>query len=57
VNDYDASTIKKRGEGIGLRNIRKRMEIVYNQPDLIQVTDHKTSFEVQLIIPQKQPAS
>lgn len=57
VNDYDASTIKKRGEGIGLRNIRKRMEIVYNQPDLIQVTDHKTSFEVQLIIPQKQSAS
>ncbi|MBL7967655.1 MAG: histidine kinase [Prolixibacteraceae bacterium] len=57
VNDYDASTIKKRGEGIGLRNIRKRMEIIYNQPDLIQVTDHKTSFEVQLVIPQKQSAS
>lgn len=57
VNDYDASTIKKRGEGIGLRNIRKRMEIIYNQPDLIKITDHKTSFEVQLIIPQKQAAS
>lgn len=57
TNDYDASTIKKRGEGIGLRNIRKRMEIIYNQPDLIQVTDHKTSFEVQLIIPQKQSVS
>jgi len=53
VNDYDASSIKRKGEGIGLRNIRKRMEIVYNQPDLIQITDHKTSFEVQLIIPQK----
>jgi len=57
VNDYDASTIKKRGEGIGLRNIRKRMEIIYNQPDLIKITDHKTSFEVQLIIPQKQAVS
>jgi sensor histidine kinase YesM len=57
VNDYDASTIKKRGEGIGLRNIRKRMEIIYNQPDLIRITDHKTSFEVQLIIPQKQAVS
>ncbi len=57
VNDYDANTIKKRGEGIGLRNIRKRMEIIYNQPDLIQVTDHKTSFEVQLVIPQKQSVS
>jgi len=54
VNDYDASTIKRRGEGIGLRNIRKRMEIIYNSPDLMKVTDNKTNFEVQLIIPQKQ---
>jgi sensor histidine kinase YesM len=57
VNDYDSSTIKRRGEGIGLRNIRKRMEIIYNNPELMKVTDHKTSFEVQLIIPQKQAVS
>ena len=56
-NDYDTSTIKKKGEGIGLRNIRKRMEIIYNNPDLIKIIDHKTSFEVQLIIPQKQTLS
>jgi len=56
-NDYDDSSIKRRGEGIGLRNIRKRMEIIYNQPDLMKITDHKTSFEVQLIIPQKQAIS
>ncbi len=57
VNDYDSSTIKRRGEGIGLRNIRKRMEIIYNSPDLMKVTDNKTNFEVQLIIPQKQAVS
>lgn len=57
VNDYDSTTIKRRGEGIGLRNIRKRMEIIYNSPDLMKVTDNKTSFEVQLIIPQKQAVS
>lgn len=57
VNDYDSTTIKRRGEGIGLRNIRKRMEIIYNTPDLMKVTDHKTSFEVQLTIPQKQAVS
>lgn len=56
-NDYDADTIKRRGEGIGLQNIRKRMEIIYNQPDLLKIFDHKTSFEVQLIIPQKQAVS
>jgi two-component system, LytTR family, sensor kinase len=57
LNDYDAETIKRKGEGIGLRNIRQRMAIIYNQPDLIRVTDHKTSFEVQLFLPQKQPVS
>lgn len=54
-NDYDASTLKRKGEGIGLRNIRKRLEIIYNQPDLIKITDSKTSFEIQLIIPQNKP--
>ena len=53
-NDYDSETVKRKGEGIGLRNIRKLMEIIYNLPDLMSITDHKTSFEVQLIIPQKQ---
>ena len=57
VNDYESNTIKRRGEGIGLRNIKKRMEIIYNNPDLMKVTDNKTSFEVQLIIPQKQAVS
>ena len=57
VNDYDLDTIKRKGEGIGLRNIRQRMQIIYNQPDLIKITDHKTKFEVQLIIPQKLAVS
>ncbi len=57
TNDYDASTMKRKGEGIGLRNIRKRMEIIYNNPELVKVTDNKTSFEIQLIIPQKLAVS
>ena len=57
TNDYDAATMKRKGEGIGLRNIRKRMEIIYNNPELVKVTDNKTSFEVQLIIPQKPAVS
>ena len=56
-NDYDSSTIKRKGEGIGLKNIRKRMEIIYNSPDLLKINDLKTSFEVQLIIPQKTAES
>jgi sensor histidine kinase YesM len=56
-NEYDPVSIKRKGEGIGLKNIRKRMEIIYNQPDLMKITDHKTSFEVQLVIPQKSNPS
>jgi sensor histidine kinase YesM len=57
VNDYEPSSAKHKGEGIGLRNIRKRLEIIYKKPDLIKITDDKTSFEVQLIIPQKPAES
>ena len=53
TNEYDPVSLKRKGEGIGLKNIRKRLEIIYNQPDLMKITDHKTSFEVQLVIPQK----
>ena len=56
-NDYDASTLKRKGEGIGLQNIRKRLEIIYNQPDLMKIRDSKTSFEIQLTIPQKHSMS
>ena len=56
-NEYDSDSVKRKGEGIGLRNIRQRMEILYNQPDLIRITDHRTSFEVELFIPQKQTMS
>lgn len=57
LNDYDASTLKRKGEGIGLQNIRKRLEIIYNKPDLMKIRDLKTSFEIQLTIPQKHSMS
>jgi sensor histidine kinase YesM len=54
INDYDPDSMKKRGEGIGLRNIRQRLEIIYGNPDLMKVTDSRTRFEVQITIPQIQ---
>lgn len=51
-NDYDPSTRSKRGEGIGLRNIRDRLQIIYNNPLLMKVEDNKTDFKVILAIPQ-----
>lgn len=51
-NDYDSSTRSKRGEGIGLRNIRDRLQIIFNNPLLMKVEDNKTNFKVTLAIPQ-----
>lgn len=52
VNSYDSNAVHRKGEGIGLRNIRQRLSIIYKNSELLQVKDHKTSFEVKLSIPQ-----
>jgi sensor histidine kinase YesM len=51
-NDYDPNAVHRKGEGIGLRNIRQRLAIIYKNPDLLQTKDHKNRFEVKLSIPQ-----
>jgi sensor histidine kinase YesM len=45
--------ISKRGEGIGLRNIRDRLEIIYGNPHLMTLEDNRKEFTVTLTIPQK----
>jgi two-component system, LytTR family, sensor kinase len=53
-NSYDPGVISKRGEGIGLRNIRERLKIIYGNPGLLKVKDNKKIFTVTLTIPQNQ---
>lgn len=52
-NTYDPDVLSKKGEGIGLRNIRERLEIIYGNPGLLKVEDNKKEFKVTLTIPQK----
>lgn len=52
TNNYDPNSISKKGEGIGLRNIRDRLQIIYNNPMLMKVEDSKQEFKVTLAIPQ-----
>ncbi|MHA7111690.1 sensor histidine kinase [Sunxiuqinia elliptica] len=54
-NDYDADSAMNRGEGIGLRNIRQRLELIYGSGDLLRITDQKTSFIVELLLPKTIP--
>ena len=51
-NTYDSSVQSKKGEGIGLRNIRDRLQIIYGNPLLMKVEDNKKEFKVTLAIPQ-----
>lgn len=52
-NNYDPDTLPRKGEGIGLRNIRDRLQIIYGNPMLMHVEDTKREFKVTLAIPQK----
>ena len=53
TNNYDPNAVAKKGEGIGLRNIRDRLQIIYGNPMLMKVEDKKDKFIVTLSVPQK----
>jgi len=52
-NAYDPGVRSKKGEGIGLRNIRERLQIIYGNPALLKIKDTHKVFSVILTIPQK----
>ncbi|MFZ5429617.1 MAG: sensor histidine kinase [Bacteroidota bacterium] len=51
-NTYDPDVINRKGEGIGLRNIRERLQIIYGGSAIVKVTDDKNFFTITLRIPQ-----
>lgn len=51
-NSYDPNAVAKKGEGIGLKNIRDRLQIIFGNPLLLKVEDNKNTFKVTLTIPQ-----
>jgi two-component system, LytTR family, sensor kinase len=52
-NSYDPGIRNKKGEGIGLRNIRERLQIIYGNPGLLKIKDTKKLFTISITIPQK----
>jgi two-component system LytT family sensor kinase len=52
-NDYDPETVKPKGEGIGLKNIRKRLQLIYLRSDLLHVTADKMVFRAVLKLPKE----
>ena len=51
-NDYDPEAVKKKGQGIGLANIRKRLQLIYQRQDLLEIQAEKMIFKATLKIPK-----
>ncbi len=50
-NNYDPESFSKAGTGTGLKNIRKRLKLFYNQEDLLVINDNKKTYQVTIFIP------
>jgi sensor histidine kinase YesM len=53
-NNFSAESVSRRGKGLGIKNIKRRLEIYYKQSDLLTISKTESAFEVELKIPQKQ---
>ncbi|MFT3740685.1 MAG: histidine kinase [Breznakibacter sp.] len=52
INNYDPEAIARKGESVGLENVRNRLRMLYHTDGLIQVIRENHHFEVMLTIPQ-----
>jgi sensor histidine kinase YesM len=50
-NNFEPGNSCSKGTGIGLKNIKDRLEIIYGQPNLITVQTEGNIFRVKLFIP------
>lgn len=51
-NNFDSSHVSRKGAGIGLRNVRNRLMLIYGRDDLVHILKSENEFEVKLQIPQ-----
>lgn len=53
VNDFDPDAVVKKGEGIGLKNIKSRLKLTYQRQDLLKIEKGERVFTALLKIPQE----
>ena len=51
-NTFDSDVQSKKGEGIGLRNIRERLQVIYGNPHFLHTSINNNEFTVTLSVPQ-----
>ncbi|MFA3782741.1 sensor histidine kinase [Melioribacteraceae bacterium 4301-Me] len=50
-NNFDPEAVPKKGEGIGIKNIRNRLKLIYNQDNLISTEKVGNIFKANIYIP------
>ncbi|MGD8780390.1 MAG: histidine kinase [Ignavibacteria bacterium] len=50
-NNFDIDAVPRKGEGIGLQNIKNRLKLIYNHENLITYSKEKNIFRVNIYIP------
>ena len=50
-NQFDSTQHKKSGTGTGLTSVKKRLAVIYNRQDLVEINRKEGIFEVILYIP------
>ncbi|MGA7723487.1 MAG: histidine kinase [Ignavibacteriaceae bacterium] len=51
-NDFEPGFSTPKGTGIGLQNVKRRLELIYGLPHLLEVTKKNNHFKVSILIPQ-----
>ena len=53
-NNYEPGAPSRKGAGIGLRNIRERLKLIYQDDSLLQTHNEPGNFKVTICIPEKR---
>ena len=53
-NNFDPGPGSRKGAGIGLKNVKNRLMLIYSKDDLLTVDQSDNIFEVKLVIPQNK---
>ena len=50
-NNYDPEAVPRKGEGIGIKNIKNRLKLIYNHDNLVSIDKTDSLFKVNIFIP------
>jgi hypothetical protein len=52
-NNFDSEAMPRKGNGIGLKNIQERLQLIFSRSDLMRIVKTEEYFEVNLKFPQE----